>query len=161
MLVKLLRDKINSLFVFHCCNKIIIPLKFKKVDSLTIKVFFGNVNEDSQVINCDEVYPTKRRVPKTSQVAQAALTELLKGPTISETKQGFFTSINPNVKIQSLVLKDGVIKAEFDEQLEYQVGGSCRVRMIVTQITETLKQFPTVDDVIISINGRTEDILQP
>jgi len=45
--------------------------------------------------------------------------------------------------------------------LEFQVGGSCRVAAISAQIMETLKQFPTVKDVIISINSRTEDILQP
>ncbi|PIP22172.1 MAG: hypothetical protein COX38_02115, partial [Candidatus Nealsonbacteria bacterium CG23_combo_of_CG06-09_8_20_14_all_39_25] len=48
-----------------------------------------------------------------------------------------------------------------DEQLEFQVGGSCKVSAIRAQITQTLKQFPTVDEVVISINGRTEDILQP
>jgi len=35
------------------------------------------------------------------------------------------------------------------------------VAAIRAQIRETLKQFPTVDEVIISIDGRTEDILQP
>lgn len=50
---------------------------------------------------------------------------------------------------------------DFDERLEFQVGGSCRVAAISAQIRETLKQFPQVKEVIISINGRTEDILQP
>ena len=50
---------------------------------------------------------------------------------------------------------------DFDEQLEFQVGGSCRVSAIRAQIIQTIKQFSTVKDVIISINGRTEDILQP
>jgi len=45
--------------------------------------------------------------------------------------------------------------------LQYQVGGSCRVSAIRAQIIETLKQFSTVKNVVISINGRTEDILQP
>jgi spore germination protein GerM len=45
--------------------------------------------------------------------------------------------------------------------LEFQVGGSCRVAAIRAQITDTLKQFPPVDEVIISIDDRTEDILQP
>jgi len=35
------------------------------------------------------------------------------------------------------------------------------VTAIRAQITETLKQFPTVENVVISIDGRTEDILQP
>jgi len=54
-----------------------------------------------------------------------------------------------------------VAKADFDEQLEFQVGGSCRVSAIRAEITQTLKQFSTVKEVVISIDGRTEDILQP
>ena len=50
---------------------------------------------------------------------------------------------------------------DFDPQLEFQVGGSCRVAAISSQIRQTLMQFPTVKSVIISIDGRTEDILQP
>jgi spore germination protein GerM len=60
-----------------------------------------------------------------------------------------------------LTIEDGVAKVDFNEQLEYEVSGSCRVSAIRAQITETLKQFPTVKEVIISIDGRTEDILQP
>jgi len=33
--------------------------------------------------------------------------------------------------------------------------------MIISQIKQTLKQFPTIKDVVISINGQTEVILQP
>jgi len=45
--------------------------------------------------------------------------------------------------------------------LEFQVGGSCRVSAIRAEIIQTLKQFSTIKEVIISINNRTEDILQP
>jgi len=41
------------------------------------------------------------------------------------------------------------------------VAGSCRVGAIRAQIEETLKQFPTVQNVIISVNGNTENILEP
>ena len=65
------------------------------------------------------------------------------------------------MRIQSLTIENSVAKVDFDEQLEFQVGGSCRVTAIRAQIRETLKQFPIIDSVIISINGRTEDVLQP
>ncbi|MDP3995631.1 MAG: GerMN domain-containing protein, partial [bacterium] len=64
-------------------------------------------------------------------------------------------------KIKSLSVEDGVAQVEFDEQLEFQVGGSCRVSAIRAQISETLKQFLSVEEVVISINGRMEDVLQP
>lgn len=80
---------------------------------------------------------------------------------ILKKNQGFFTSINPGVKIQNIVIENGIAKVDFDEQLEFQVGGSCRVSAIRAQIIQTLKQFPTIKEVLISINGRIEDILQP
>ncbi len=92
---------------------------------------------------------------------KATIESLLRGETQEEINQGFVSNINSGVRIQKLTIEDGVAKIDFDEQMEFQVGGSCRVAAIRAQNTETLKQFPTIDNVVISINGRTEDILQP
>lgn len=143
-----------------------IPVRFNPVTVETMKVnaYFNNSLMDPE-FSCNKVFPVVREIPKTQALARAALEELLKGPTDTEKSQEFFTSINTGVKIQALTIDPptggGVAKVDFDSQLEFQVGGSCRVSAIRAQITETLKQFPTVDSVIISINGRTEDILQP
>ena len=126
----------------------------------TVKVFFGNSKLNAEA-NCTEVFSAERVVAETEGIARAVLEELLKGPTQQEEQQGFFTNINPGVKIQSLTIENGTAKVDFNEQLEFQVGGSCRVTAIGAEITETLKQFASVDNVIISINGRGEDILQP
>ena len=90
-----------------------------------------------------------------------ALEELLKGPTLEEQEKGYFTNINSGVNINNLIVKNNVARVDFDEQLEFQVGGSCRVMAIRSQITGTLVQSSEINDVIISINGRIEDILQP
>lgn len=130
-------------------------------ETMTVKVFFGNSIFDPEVLDCQKNFAVERTIPKIEAVARASLEQLLSGPTDAEKAEGYFTSINPGVKIQSLVVANGVANVDFDEQLEFQVGGSCRVAAIASQIRETLKQFPTVTDVVISINGRTEDILQP
>ncbi len=130
-------------------------------ETMAIKVFFGNSIFDPEILDCNKNFAVERVIPETEAVGRAALEQLLAGPTDGEKAEGYFTSINPGVKIQSLTIDNGVARVDFDEQLEYQVGGSCRVAAIASQIRETLKQFPTVDDVIISIDGRTEDILQP
>ncbi len=140
-------------------KEFILPVKIPKVETMMVSVFF-NVIASMENYECNNVFAVNRFVPKTSAPARAALEELLKGPTETEKSQ-YFTSINSGVKIQSLTIENGVAKADFDEQLEYQVGGSCRVAAIRAQITQTLKQFSTVKNVVISINGRTEDILQP
>lgn len=134
----------------------------KPAETMVVKAYFSNVGLDpNKEFECQNVFAVERTIPKTESVALASVTELLKGPTVAEKAQGYTTNINPGVKVQKLTIEDGVAKVDFDKQLEHQVGGSCRVTAIVAQITQTLKQFPTVKDVVISIDGRTEDILQP
>lgn len=137
-----------------------IPVAFKGQDTITVKVFFSNVKLDPD-FSSGKAYAAQRVIPKTQAVARAAMEELLKGPTEREKEAGFFTSINPGVKIQRLSITNGVARVDFDKQMEYQVGGSARVAAIRAEVTQTLKQFSTVKEVIISIDGRTEDILQP
>lgn len=143
-------------------DKVVIPIKFEAVyNALNVEVFFGNNIKDPETKDCTKTYPAYRRIAYTKETARVALEELLKGPNSEEQKQGFFTSINTGVKINSLVVKNGVAKVDFSDTLQANVGGSCRVTAITSQITETLKQFGTVKSVIISINGQTQDILQP
>jgi hypothetical protein len=136
------------------------PIILKPTGMMNVKVYFNNNRLDPEV-SCNKVFQVEREITKIEAVGSAAIQELLKGPTSSEQANGFFTNINQGVKMQSLAIKDGIAYVDFDEQLESGVGGSCRVSAIRAQITETLKQFPTIDGVVISINGRTEDILQP
>ncbi|OHA63960.1 MAG: hypothetical protein A2667_01325, partial [Candidatus Wildermuthbacteria bacterium RIFCSPHIGHO2_01_FULL_47_27] len=129
-------------------------------EMMMVSGFFNNDKMDPE-FSCNKVFAVERIIPKTQAMARAALEELFKGPTEEEKAQGFLTSMPPGVQIQRLSIENGTAKADFNDALEYQVGGSCRVSAIRAQITETLKQFPTVQQVVISIDGRTEDILQP
>lgn len=138
----------------------IIFTEYGKPETIKIKVYFNNSKLDPEV-SCDKVFPAEREIPKTQSVGWVALQELLAGPSESEKAQGFFTSINPGVAIQKLTIVNGEAHVDFNDALESGVGGSCRVAAIRAEIIETLKQFPTVKKVIISINNRTEDILQP
>jgi len=137
-----------------------VPVKINLGETQTVKLYFNNSQLDPQV-SCNKVFATERIIPKQSTVGNTALNLLLKGPSADEKNAGFFTSINTNVTLKKLTIQSGVAKADFDEQLQFQVGGSCRVSAIRAEITQTLKQFSTVKSVIISINGKTEDILQP
>ncbi|MBN2588985.1 MAG: GerMN domain-containing protein [Sedimentisphaerales bacterium] len=134
-----------------------IPIFF---DMIEIQVFFGNHKLDTDPL-LDEVYATTRVIQKTQATARAALEELLKGPTEQEKEAGFYTRINTGVRVQKLSIINGVARVDFSSQLEFQVAGSSRIASIYEQIEQTLKQFSTVREVIITIDGRTEDILQP
>ncbi len=137
-----------------------IPVTLTPSETTRVKVYFNNDELDPEV-SCNEVFPVEREIPKTQAIVREALEELIKGPTTNEKNQNYITNINPGVKIQKLTIDNGLAEVDFDKTLEQAVGGSCRATAIRSQITETLKQFSTVSNVIISIDGRTEDILQP
>ena len=164
---KLILEKDNPSGLPEHADELTIPVYFKEApeiseEFMTVKIFLS----DSRFVgepyfDCSRTIAVEREVPKTLAVAKAATEALLRGETQEEINQGFVSNINSGVRIQSLTIEDGVAKIDFDEQMEFQTGGSCRVAAIWAQITETLKQFPTIDSVEVSINGRTEDILQP
>jgi len=138
-----------------------IPIVFENYiqETSEVKIFFSNSNLDPEV-TCAKVFPVTRKIAKTEAVGKVALEALIKGPVQGEVVDGYQTNLNQGIKVNSLKIQNGLAEADFSEELE-TTGGSCRVSAIRSQITETLKQFPTVNEVKISINGRSEDILQP
>lgn len=137
-----------------------IPVRFSGTAMKSVKVYFGN-RAQNPTAECEQVFPMEREIPSTQAPARAALQALLAGPTPAEESAGYFSSLNAGVSVQRLTIEDGVARVDFDERIQEQVGGSCRVMAIRAQIEATLRQFPTVRRVIISVNGRSEDVLQP
>jgi spore germination protein GerM len=109
-----------------------------------------------------EVVSVERSVPAEADLARAAIQELLKGPTAEEGQQGLKTTLNEGVALLSLTVDPfGVAYADFDARLQEGVGGSARVGAIRQQIEQTLMHITGITSVILSVEGRTEDILQP
>ena len=138
---------------------VFIPLKMLSDRTMSVDVFFPNT-KDGSVTDCANVFPITRVISQTSAVGRAALLELLAGPTKEERAQGFFTSIPAEAGLKSLVISGGVATADFTVWMN-QTGGSCRVSSIRSQIEHTLKQFPSVQEVIIKVEGNSEEALQP
>jgi hypothetical protein len=147
-------------------DMVIVPLNLKASDTavtgdtMSVKVYFANSKMDPAV-TCEKVFPVERVISKTQSAAKVAIEELLKGPTADEKTAQYTTQLNDGVTLNKLTIVDGVAKADFSAKMDEQMGGSCRVGLIRRQIEETLKQFPSVKSVVISVGGRTEDILQP
>ncbi len=139
-----------------------LPVKFSDADAmLNLKVFFQNSNLNPSVIDCSKVFPVNRSVPYTTAVGMAALEELVKGTTAAEEADAYFSMLPEVVTINSLTIQNGTAYVDFANNLQEGVGGSCATSTIRAQIEETLKQFPTVNNVVLSIEGETELILQP
>lgn len=137
-----------------------VPIQFPAGPTSQVNVYFGKYSLDSTMAACESVVPIKRTVAKTPAIAQAAINSLLAGLTSSENKL-YYTSINPGVSLNKLTIENGVAKVDFSSELQKNVGGSCRVASIRAQITQTLKQFPSVKSVVISVDGDSQTALQP
>ncbi len=135
-------------------NRMIAEEMVEELAKEDVFVYFGK-------IETEEVIGLIREVEKGLSIEEATLRKLLDGPTEEEKEDGYFTSINEEVMVQSFKIEDGVIFVDFSKELEEGVAGSARVMAIRSQIEETLKQFDTIEEVVISIDGETEDVLQP
>ncbi len=127
---------------------------------MTVNVYFPDRNTPDQDYSCKKVEPVAREIEKTESVASSALRELLKGPSEKEINEGFKTVIPEGSELLNLSITDGVAYADFNDILN-KTGGSCAVGMIRSQIESTLKQFSSVKEVVISVEGNVEEALQP
>lgn len=125
--------------------------------TMVVKVFFSD--ERRMNANCADVTASTRIIPRTEAVGAKALEELLKGPITQERGLGLATNIPAGTKLLKLRIESGTAYADFSEELDKNIGGSCRVSAIRAQITQTLKQFSNIRNVVISVQGRVDDVL--
>ena len=164
----LVLEKNNPSGLSEQADEFLMPVRFGTTEPgessagvSLVQAYFGNhgMAVDAKG-DCEAIFPVVRTVPRTQGPARAALEALLAGPTPEEKAQGYFTSIDAGVRVRGLVIKNGVATVDFSEEME-RAGDSCRMSAIRAQIDASLRQFPTVQSVRISIVGKTENILQP
>lgn len=85
--------------------------------------------------------------------ATAAVTELLKGPTPSETSNGWGTAIPAGSQLLGIDLSNGVATVDLSSEFE-SGGGSLSARMRLAQLVYTLTEFQTIRGVELEIEGQ-------
>lgn len=136
-----------------------VPVRFD-LAAYQVQVFWGSEHLNPGAADCTKVFPGLREIPATTTIAGATLNELLAGPTSSEKRATYFTEIPDGVEVQSLSIRDGVAYVDFNAALD-SAAGSCRVATVRAQIVRTLEQFPTISSVVISVDGKVDEALQP
>ena len=125
-------------------------------ETVTLSLYFVSVTDGTE-----EVVAVEREFDRTVTPARAALEALFSGPTEAEAAVGYTSAIPSGVVIRELSIEDGVATVDLSSELDAGVAGSATVMAIREQIESTLLQFETVNDVIISVEGEVEGILQP
>lgn len=143
-----------------------VPVVFKRdisknEEETNIKLFFTNSVKDPKAEECQKTYPVIRAVKKTPALERSALDLLLSGPLEKEKKEGYGTALNEGTAVSGINIEKGVAVVDFNKKLMEKVGGSCRVGAMRSQIENTLKQFSGVKEVTITMEGKTEGVLEP
>jgi len=125
-----------------------------------INVYFGNVNMGSNE-DCSKVFPVSRTILNAETLGPGALVTLLKGVSEEEKRSGYFTSLNDGALLKGFEIRNKVAHVDFNSRFSENIGGSCRIQAIRSQIENTLNNLPGINSVVISINGKTEGILEP
>lgn len=143
-------------------NVIQIPVQFQSFEEPEVTIYFSNSIQDPGALECEKVYPVIRKVSGEQQRVIAAISALLAGPTEEEIELGYFSLIpEENVVVNHVAYDQGGLVVDFNQALQQGVAGSCTVQAIRSQIFETLRQFSDTDQVIITIDGQEDEILQP
>lgn len=109
---------------------------------------------------CTGVKPFTRRMPKSISMARLLVEALVQGPSAAERARGAAVAFPEGSRVQSVILRDGVLTVDFNERLQ-NVGGSCRAQMVRASVTETMSRLPTVKKVLITAGGNEKLALQP
>ncbi len=133
-----------------------IPVRLPQT---SMKAKFFMTDTTAGQTDCSAVSPLEEDVVRSVLPVETALQTLLTvGPTLSSKR----SAIPVGTKLVSLVVKGGTATAVFSPELQNYGGGSCNVQAIRAQIEQTLKQFSSVKNVVISVEGKTpEETLQP
>lgn len=156
-------------------DQLIMPLQLRASPGgstdADVFVYFSDIARDPGMQDCGAVRGVRRiigqpqnggsRTEFIESLVRDALQWLFAGPTNLEQMQGLITNVNARTGILSIAYDRGTLSVDFDINLEVGAAGSCRVTAIRAQIEQTLLGIPGVERALVSVEGRTEDILQP
>lgn len=98
--------------------------------------------------------PVHREVPPTLGVARAAIEQLLAGPTAGESTSipAISSTVPAGTQLLDISISSAVATVDLSAEFE-SGGGSASVLGRLAQLVFTLTQFPTVDSVVLEIEG--------
>jgi len=137
------------LVIVIACAAVSVAAQAKVAAPRKVKVYF--YHEPGEYI---DLAPVMRSV-NGSAPARPAIEALLKGPTAAETRRGFQSLASASdFRIGSLKIVDGTARINFISTRRWTgwAGDLAPVRF-KTAVELTLKQFPSVQHVIVSLNG--------
>lgn len=126
------------------------PVEQSEPSLTEIDVYFGMTGADA----CVADQQVQREV-EGAGVARAALTELLEGPTSTESNAGIASPFNADTAgaLNGIAIVDGQARVDLDDFSTDVGNDSCTKSAIVDSLNKTLLQFPTITSTKFSFDG--------
>jgi hypothetical protein len=115
-------------------------------ETMTYEVWFGQGDGPW-------LFVTERTEPFDPGVGAAALTALFAGPSEAERAAGIYTAIPEGTELLGLSIENGLATADLSGEYE-SGGGSASMFLRLAQLTYTLTQFDSVDEVLFTLDGQ-------
>lgn len=140
-------------------------------ETIKIKLYYKNVKNDPEHLNCEADTFVYRTIPKTSKVLTDTLNYMLTNKLTAEEKafglenlfefgpdDTSYATRFEKFKIKSVsVNSTGMATITLEDPEYFSSGGSCRISELSSMFELTAKQFSTVDD----IQFLPLDVMQP
>jgi spore germination protein GerM len=135
-----------------------------KPDRVSTKIYYASSTADPDVLKPEVTYPVSLSLDAKSddELLKNMVMELIEGPPAEFKDKGFYTTLAPETRLNSIKLEGDTVKVDFNDKIN-EGGGSCTMDQRRSQIENTLKNVPghPVKKVVISVNGDTQNVLQP
>jgi hypothetical protein len=99
------------------------------------------------------LFVSERTEPSHPAIGTAALRALFAGPSEAERAAGISTAVPKGTELLGLSIQGGLATADLSAEFE-SGGGSASMFLRLAQLTYTLTQFESVDEVIFTLDGQ-------
>jgi spore germination protein GerM len=121
------------------------------------QLFFNNTIKNPNLIDCSLMFSVKRQTNQ-KVTYEFLVNTLINGLTQKEEKDGYVTAIPKNLELNFVKSEEGKVIVDFKP---FQIAGSCATGMFTAQVKKTLLAIDQTKEIVITIQGKSEDILQP
>jgi spore germination protein GerM len=101
--------------------------------------------------------PVYRDIPSTPAIGAATLRAWLEGPTSEEKAAGIHGAIPGGTELLGLDIEDGTAVVDLSPEFEKTNMGTFGESLLLEELAWTITQFPTVDRVLLKIDGEFKD----
>ncbi|WP_373531039.1 GerMN domain-containing protein [Vampirovibrio sp.] len=131
------------------------PLERAAVDQAVVAVYFSKYQGSRSIV--EDVI---RKVPETAKAEQLqfALSELLKGPSVEEKSQGFYTEIPAGTKLIAVHQEPKRVRINLSQPFSGG-GGSTSMTQRLEELKRTVKAVDAEREVIIEVDGKPLELL--